>query len=271
MKRSDTVKKSISYLYIAIIFVLLYAPLVVLFVFSFTESKAFGKWDGFSFQPYIDLFTSRESAKIMNAVSNTLILALVSSVISTVLGTLAAIGIYNMKARSRKILTGVNQLPLVNAEIVSAVGLMMLFASLLGIKSGWTTLIIGHVSFCTPYVVLAVMPRLYQMDGNIYEAALDLGATPQKALTKVLLPTLKAGIISGFVMAFTMSLDDFVITIFNNGSVETLSTYIWSDSKKGGLEPTTKALSVLIFLIVLVVLIIVNVKKSKQFKERNAE
>ena len=268
--KTNKVKKSFSLLYLALVLLFLYAPLAVLFVFSFTESSAFGVWKGFSIQPYIDIFASKYTPKIAEAVFNTLVLALVSSLIATVLGTLAAIGIYNMKSRMRKILSNVNQLPIINAEIVTAVGLMILFASLFHIKSGWLTLIIGHVSFCTPYVVLSVMPRLYQMDGNIYEAALDLGASPTRALLKVLIPTVKPGILAGFLLAFTISLDDFVITIFNNGSVQTLSTYIWSDSKRGGLEPTTKALSVLLFIIVLVILIIVNFRKSKNKKE-NAE
>jgi len=256
-------KKTLSVCFVVLALTFIYAPLLVLFIFSFTDSSVFGQWNGFSLQPYAEIFTGSRSGRIFTAVSNTFLLAIISTAISTVLGTLAAIGIFNMRSKTRKLLSNANQLPIINAEIVTAVGLMVLFASLLGIKSGWLTLIIGHVSFCTPYVFLSVMPRLYQMDPNVYEAALDLGATPTKALRKVLIPMIKPGIISGAILAFTISLDDFVITIFNNGSVETLSTYIWSDSKRGGIDPTTKALSVVLFIIVLVVLILVNIKKSK--------
>jgi spermidine/putrescine transport system permease protein len=258
------VKKILSKGYLYFILFLLYAPLLVLFILSFTEAKAFGQWNGFSLEPYKQIFVGRTSTKILSALRNTLIVASIASAVSTFLGTLAAIGIFNMKNFSKKLYSNINQIPIVNAEIVSAVSLMVFFASIPFIRAGWITLIIGHITFCTPYVLLSVMPRLQQLDPNIYEAALDLGATPGKALRKVLIPIIKPGIISGFILAFTLSLDDFVITIFNNGSVETLSTYIWKDAIRNGLEPSTKALSTLVFVLILIVLIIVNFKKSKK-------
>lgn len=272
VKKSKEVAKKAgkfaSNFYLVLIFLFLYAPIVVMLVYSFTNARSLGVWKGFSFQPYIDIFAGNHSEKILGALQNSLILAVVAAVISTILGTFAAIGIYNMKKLPRRILNGVNQLPMINAEVVTAVGLLVLFAAIPFIKMGWTTLIIGHVSFCTPYVILSVYPALISMDPNIYEAALDLGSTPTKALWKVVMPILRSGIISGFIMAFTISLDDFTISLFTHGGVETLSTYIWNNSVKKGVEPAIKALSTLIFVAVLAVLLAVNIYKLRQEKKK---
>jgi len=258
-------KKALGKSYLYIVLLIMYAPLIVLFILSFTYTSVFGKWAGFSMKSYADVFTGKESPKLFDAIGNTLILALISGVIATILGTLAAIGVFNMKKRTKRILMNFNQLPIINAEIVTAVSLMIFFASL-SFKPGWFTLIVGHVSFCTPYVLLSVLPRLQQINPNVYEAALDLGASPMRALISVTFPMILPGVISGFLLALTISLDDFVITIFNNGNVNTLSTYIWYDASKRGLSPSTKAVSVLIFVLIYAILLAVNIWKAKKHK-----
>ena len=215
--------------YVAIIFVLLYLPIAVLTVMSFNNSR-YMKWGGFTFRWYEDLFTS---GPIMEALRNTLLLALLSALIATAVGTLACVGILYMRKRSQSAIMSVNSIPLLNADIVTGIALMLLFVRMFG-NLNFTTMLIAHISFNIPYVVLNVLPKLRQRDRNTYEAAVDLGATPVQAFFKVIVPDIFPGILSGFLMAFTMSLDDFTITYFTKGAgIKTLSIIIYTERKLG--------------------------------------
>ena len=262
-------KKVFAQIYLWILLVLLYAPLIFIAVFSFTEGKVMGRWSGFSTRLYENLFTGRMqgSASLISAVENTLLIALVSAAVSMALGTIAAIGIFNLSGRKRRALTFLNNIPMINPDVITGVSLFLLFI-FLHFSQGYLTVILSHISFGTPYVVLSVLPKLRQMNPNIYEAALDLGATPSQALRKVLVPMLRPGMISGFILAFTMSLDDFAVTFFTRGTIglETLSTYIYADARKGGLTPELRPLMTLIFLIILVLLLVINLRQSKMQK-----
>ena len=260
--------------YLWLILVVLYAPILLIFIFSFTKSKVFGNWTGFTFGLYENLLTGYDyvdqvqvDPNLYRAMLYTVIVALSAAVMSTLLGTLAAIGIYNMRQRDRRIITFMNSIPMINPDILTGVSLFLLFV-FLGISRGLATVIIAHVVFCTPYVVLSVMPRLTKMNPNIYEAALDLGATPLQALRKVLMPELWPGMISGFILSVTLSIDDFGVTFFTKGSngLETLSTFIYADARKGGLTPELRPLFSLIFLTILVLLLIINLRTNKQQK-----
>ena len=260
-------KKFFAIFYLAIVLAVLYLPIVVIIVFSFANNSNFTFSNGFSLEAYISIFNGPKSEKLLSALENTLILAASASVISTVLGTFSTIGIFYLGNRSKKITLTVNQLPMINSEIVMAVSLMVFFSAFSFIfPQGWTRLIIGHVSFCTPYVVLSILPRLQKMDPNMYEAALDLGANPVKALFKVVLPYLTPGIVSGFAMAFTISLDDFIITQLNKGEtgIETLSTYIYEDARLKSLEPFWFAVFSIFFIVVLTLLLVINIKKQQR-------
>lgn len=264
-------KRIISRAYLALVLVLLYAPIIFIAVFSFTKAKSLGNWTGFTFELYGSLFTGANTASrnLMEALKNTLIIALAASAISTLLGTLAAIGIHNMRGRSKTAIKLLNDIPMLNPDVITGVSLFLLFV-FLHVTKGYLTVVLAHVTFCTPYVVLNVLPKLSQMNPNIYEAALDLGATPQQALWKVMIPELRPGMLSGFVLAFTMSLDDFAVTYFTAGSsgLETLSTYIYADARKGGLTPELKPMMTIIFLVILAVLIAVNLRNNrKQIKQ----
>ena len=211
----------------------------------------------------------QNSSGLLSAVENTLVIALIASVIATLLGTVAAIGIYNMKGRRKNVMTFLNNIPMINPDIITGVSLFLLFV-FLHISQGYTTVILAHITFCTPYVVLNVMPKLSQMNPNTYEAALDLGATPAQALRKVLIPALRPGMISGFILSFTMSLDDFAVTFFTRGTIglDTLSTYIYTDARKGGLTPELKPLMTILFLVILVVLLVINIRQSKNIDKK---
>ena len=200
----------------------------------------------------------------MNALINTITIALLAATASTLLGSIAAIGIFNLKARSRKAIGFVNSIPILNGDIITGISLFLLFVSL-GITQGYTTVVLAHITFCTPYVVLSVLPRLKQMNPNIYEAALDLGATPMQALRKVIIPEIRPGMISGFMLALTLSIDDFAVTVFTIGNqgLETLSTYIYADARKGGLTPELRPLSAIIFVVVLALLIVINYRAGQ--------
>lgn len=255
-------KKLIADLFIGLVIAFMYLPLVFIIVYSFSGNARF-VFTEFTFDSYVALFTNPPAA-LISALKNTLIIAAVSSVISTLMGTFAAIGIFHMSKKARKVVEGVNQLPVINSEIVMAVSLLLFFNAL-NFPEGYLRLIIAHTAFCTPYVVLSVMPKLVQMDPNVYEAALDLGATPTKALFSVMFPIIAPGIVSGFVMAFTLSMDDFIITQINKGattSIDTLSTYIYNDAGKGGLQPFWLAVFSLIFVFVLTVILLLNLKKK---------
>ena len=228
-----------------------------------------GNWTGFSTKLYTNLFTGdmQGAGSLMSAIENTILIALVSATVATVLGTIAAIGIHNMRGKGKQVITFLNNIPILNPDIITGVSLFLLFV-FLHISQGYTTVILAHITLCTPYVVLNVLPKLTQMNPNIYEAALDLGATPYQALRKVLMPLLKPGMISGFILAFTMSLDDFAVTFFTRGTVglDTLSTYIYTDARKGGLTPELRPLITIMFLGILVLLIVVNIRKMRNAK-----
>ena len=266
-------KKLFAKLYIWVILAVLYAPLVFIAIFSFTESKVLGSWEGFSTSLYSNLLTGRMqgNASLLAAVKNTLLIAIAAAVVSTLLGTVAAIGIHNLKGRRRKAVTFLNNIPMINPDIITGVSLFLLFV-FLHFSQGYLTVILAHITFCTPYVVLSVMPKLQQMNPNIYEAALDLGATPAVALRKVLIPELRPGMISGFILAFTMSLDDFAVTFFTRGTIglDTLSTFIYTDARKGGLTPELRPLMTLIFLIIFILLVVINIRQDRQNKQKRS-
>ena len=257
-------KKLFAKGYLWLLLALLYTPILIIAIFSFTETKVLGNWTGFSLKLYTNLFSGGMSNSLVSAIKNTIVIALAASTLATVLGSIAAIGIYNMRSKSRKAISFLNNIPLINPDIITGISLFLLFVWL-GVSQGYTTVILAHVVFCTPYVVLSVMPRLTSMNPNIYEAALDLGATPFQALRKVIIPEIKPGIISGFILSFTLSIDDFAVSLFTKGNIglETLSTYIYSDARKGGLTPELRPLSTIIFVTVLVLLLVINRRQAK--------
>ena len=265
-------KKFFAQCYIWLLLIVLYSPIVFIAVFSFTESKVLGNWTGFSTELYSNLFSGsvQGGSALMHAIQNTLIIAVIAASFATLIGTIAAIGIHNMKGKGKQAITFMNNIPMLNPDIITGVSLFLLFV-FLHISQGYVTVVLAHITFCTPYVVLSVLPKLTQMNPNIYEAALDLGATPFQALRKVLLPMLKPGMISGFILAFTMSLDDFAVTFFTRGTVglDTLSTYIYTDARKGGLTPELRPLITIMFLGILILLLIINIRKARAAKTRN--
>ncbi|CEI71973.1 Spermidine/putrescine transport system permease protein PotC [Romboutsia hominis] len=240
------------------VFLFLYAPIFALVVFSFNDSKSMAHWSGFTFKWYQRLI---HDENIMSALYYTIIVALISSIIATIVGTISAIGIQKMRTRGRKVMLNVNYLPMLNPDIVTAVALMSLFA-FLNIEFGFTTMLLAHIMFSIPYVILSVLPKVRSMPQNIEEAAMDLGATPMYALRKVILPQIKPGIISGFLIAFTMSIDDFIISFFNTGNgVSNLSIEIYGMARRG-IKPEINALSTIMFTVVLILLLISNKKQS---------
>ena len=256
---SDVLKK----IYIALIFIFLYAPILTLIVLSFNKSKTRAKWGGFTLKWYGSLFTNRD---IMEALTTTLLIALLSSVIATVIGVCACLGLSKVKQSTRSVALGVTNIPMLNADIVTGISLMLLFLSF-GMRFGFGTILLSHITFNIPYVILSVMPRMKNRNISVYEAALDLGASPQYAFFKVVLPELLPGILSGFLLAFTMSLDDFIITHFTKGAgIDTLSTKIYTDVKKG-IKPEMYALSTIIFVTVLILLVLVNRPEKDDKKE----
>jgi len=259
------IRRILSSSYLGILLVMLYAPILIVIIFSFTEAKVLGNWTGFSLKLYASIFQGGIHHSLTSALWNTLIIGLIAAAASTVLGTMAAIGIYNLMPRAQKVVQMANTIPILNPDIITAISLFLLFVSL-GISQGYTTVILAHITFCTPYVVLSVLPRLRRMNPNLYEAALDLGATPFLAMWRILLPELKPGMISGFILAFTLSIDDFVVTLFTIGNVglETLSTYIYADARRGGLTPELRPLSAIIFISVLLLLLLINQRAAKK-------
>lgn len=240
--------------YLLLIFVFLYGPIVTLIVLSFNESRFRGKWGGFSLKWYESLFSSRE---IMDALWTTLLIAFVSALAATLLGTAAAFAMNRMKRLPRVVLMTVTNIPMLNADIVTGISLMLLFLAL-NYRLGFSSVLIAHITFNLPYVVLSVLPKLKQMNKSVYEAALDLGASRQYAFMKVIFPDILPGILTGFLLSFTMSLDDFVITHFTKGvGIDTLSTKIYAEVRKG-IKPEIYALSTIMFVVVFVILILVN-------------
>ncbi|HOA33043.1 MAG: ABC transporter permease [Clostridiales bacterium] len=254
------VKKLFSFIqkfYVAIIFLILYSPVIVLMVLSFNDSKSRVIWGGFTLKWYSRMFNS---SIIVETFIVTVTLALLSAAIAVVLGTAACVGIEAMRRRNKQIVLGATNIPLLNADIVTGISLMLFFSRFL--NAGFPTLLIAHITFELPYVILSIMPRMRQINTNAYNAALDLGATPLYAFFKIILPEIFPGIITGFIMALTMSLDDFTISYFTKGpGVSTLPTMIYSELRKG-VKPEMYALSTLMFLAVLILLVIVNLKGS---------
>lgn len=256
-------KKTVRNIYLGLILFLMYAPIVTLIVLSFNASKSRAKWGGFTLKWYASLFQDKA---IMTALYNTLIIALLSAVLATVVGTAASIGINAMKGRSKTIMMGITNIPILNSEIVTGISLMLLFIAF-RVTLGFSTILLAHITFCIPYVILSVMPKLKQTSKSTYEAAQDLGAGLVSAFFKVVFPDILPGIVSGFLMAFTMSLDDFIITHFTKGpGVDTLSTKIYAEVRKG-IRPEMYALSTLLFVSVLVLMILVNTS-PKEPKDR---
>lgn len=264
-----------AHVYMWLLLALLYAPILLIIIFSFTKSKVLGNWTGFTLGLYQNLFSGYDFAanvrvdpNLYRAIVYTAIIAFAAAIISTLLGTLAAIGLFHMRQRTRRAVSFLNSIPMINPDIITGISLFLLFV-FLGISRGLGTVIVAHVVFCTPYVVLSVMPRLQKMNPNIYEAALDLGATPWQALRKVLIPELRPGMLSGFILSLTLSIDDFGVTFFTKGSngLETLSTFIYADARKGGLTPELRPLFSIIFLTTLMLLIIINIRADKQHNQ----
>ena len=258
------IKKSLQKLYLALIFIILYAPIVTLIVLSFNQSKTRSKWGGFTLKWYKELF---QNEQIMSAFYTTLIIAFLSAAAATGLGTAAAIAIQGMKNRWRTLYMGVTNIPMMNAEIVMGVSLMLLFIAC-RMTLGFGTILIAHITFNIPYVILSVAPKLKQTNRHVYEAALDLGASPLNAFFKVVFPDIVPGVLSGFMLAFTMSLDDFVITHFTKGpGIDTLSTKIYTEVRKG-IKPEIYALSTIMFVTVLVLLILINYSPKEKEETR---
>ncbi len=259
--------KKLSKLYIALLLMFLYVPIFVLIVFSFNTTKSRTVFEGFTFDWYVRLF---QNELILTSLRNTVIISVASAVLSTVLGTAAAIGINNMKKFPKAVVMNINNLPIINPEIVTGVSLMLLFvffSARMNFSFGFGTLIIAHITFDVPYVILNVMPKFRQMNPNLYEAAQDLGCNSFKAFIKVVLPEIMPGIVSGFLMSFTFSLDDFVVSYFTSGATsQTLPITIYSMTRRK-VSPEINALSTIIFLIVVVVLIIKNIIENRSVKE----
>lgn len=256
-------KKILSYGFLALVLIFLYAPILLLVVYSFTPSVIIGQWSGFSFKLYADLFMTE---RVRTMILNTVVLAVVAATLSTVLGTIGAIGIYYSRGKIGKAVKGVSNLNVINAEIVIAVSLALLF-SFLTFNKTYFSLLLGHMALITPFVVLSVTPKLKQMDSSLYEAALDLGATPAQALFKVVIPEILPGILSGFMLAITLSLDDYIITSFTKPTnFDTISTYAYNAIKNQAKSdlPALRALSAIIFLIVVIVVVAMNFKTRKK-------
>lgn len=250
-------------IYVSLIFLFLYAPIGTLIVLSFNASKTRAKWGGFTVRWYLSLI---QDETIPEAFGTTLLIALLSSLIATVIGVISCLAMSSMKRKTRTVLMGITNIPMLNADIVTGISLMLLFISL-GLKFGFGTILLSHITFNIPYVILCIMPRMKQLNPSVYEAALDLGASHLTAFFKVMLPDLLPGILSGFLMAFTMSLDDFIITHFTKGAgIDTLSTKIYTEVKKG-IKPEMYALSTIIFMTVLILLLLVNLAPNRERKE----
>lgn len=263
--------KTLKKAYLSLILIFMYAPIAVLIIFSFNESRSRANWTGFTLSWYSELF---QDQRILNALSTTFTIALFSTLIAIVLGTAAAIGVNAMKPAGKRAVMTVNNIPVFNPDIVMGVSLMILYVFVFrffvsGLELGYVTLLLAHLSFNTSYVVLSVLPKLRQMDKNVYEAALDLGATPLQGFWKVVMPEIMPGIVTGALLAFTMSIDDFVVSLFTTGSgVENLSMVIFAMTKQG-INPKINALSTLMFIFVMALLYLINMMDKKNKKKEN--
>jgi len=263
-KTTDSLKRAAENFYLVFIMVFLYAPIATLMVLSFSNSKSRTQWGGFTLRWYGEMF---KSATIMDALQNTLVIAFASALIATIIGTAAAVAINGMKPLPKTIIMGITNIPMLNADIVTGISLMLAFIAF-GISLGFKTILIAHITFNIPYVILSVMPKLKQTNKSVYEAAMDLGAPPVHAFFKVVFPDILPGVLSGFLLAFTMSLDDFIITHFTKGAgINTLSTLIYSEVRRG-IKPSMYALSTMIFAAVLVLLVITNFAPHRKQESR---
>lgn len=262
MKKSN---KIMSKLYMGILLAFFYAPIIYTVIFSFNDSKSLTKFTGFSLKWYDKMFSDR---LMTEAIINTIIIAILATIISTIVGTIASIGLSKSKRIVKAVVEQINDLPIMNPEIVTAIGLLMFFTSL-SIRKGFLTLLIAHIMFCTPYVMLSIGPKLRSLDPNLADAALDLGATPWQALIKVIVPQLMPGIISGALIAFTMSFDDFIISYFVTGNgVSNISIIVYTMSKR--INPSINALSTIIIVVITIILLLVNIIPIlKERKEKN--
>ncbi len=260
-------RNGLKRIYVFLIFLFLYAPIATLVVLSFNASRTRAKWGGFTLNWYLALF---QNSDIMEALGNTLLIAVVSSLAATVIGTAACIAMSGMKRKVRSVLMGITNIPMLNADIVTGISLMLLFITF-RFRFGFGTILLSHITFNISYVILSVMPRMKQLNRSVYEAALDLGASHAGAFFKVVLPDLLPGILSGFLMAFTMSVDDFIITHFTKGAgIDTLSTMIYTEVKKG-IKPEMYALSTIIFATVLLLLLLIYRQPSKKKENGSGE
>ncbi|AFM00445.1 MULTISPECIES: ABC transporter permease [Desulfitobacterium] len=245
--------------YTFLIFFFLYAPILILMIFSFNDSKSRGNWDGFTLKWYIELF---RDSQIASALYYTLVIAILASLIATIIGTLAAIGINNMHGLPKVMTLNVTYLPMLSPDIVMGISLMLLFI-FIKFKLGFMTMLFAHITFNLPFVIFSVLPKLRQLNDDTYDAALDLGATPLEAYKKVILPQISPGIVTGFLLAFTMSIDDFVVSFFTTGSgVSNLAITIYSMARRG-INPKINALLTLMFIFIMVTLVFVNYRMAK--------
>ncbi len=254
------VKRFGKWVYAGLIYVFMYLPIVLLIVYSFNDSRYRGNWEGFTLRWYTELFQDRS---IMDALRNTLLIAVISSFSATVLGTMAAIGIYAMKPKVKSFMVNMTYLPVTYPEIVIGVSLLALFVGI-GLPLGFWSIVLSHITFCVPFVVIAVLPKLYQLNPNLEEAAMDLGATPSQAFWKVILPEIMPGVLTGMLLSFTLSLDDFLISFFTTGSgVNTLAIKIYSMTKVG-VTPKINALTTIIFVTILALLLVLQARDKKK-------
>lgn len=261
--KKNIFKSLLENTYLFLIFLFLYFPIVLLIIFSFNSEKSVTRWSGFSLKWYIEMLSNDS---LLEAFANTISIGIIAAVVSCVIGTAAAIGIQGYKSqRAKGIINAVTNLPMVSSELVMGVSLMMLFVTA-NIQRGYLTMLISHISFCVPYVIVSVLPKLMQLDTGIYEAALDLGAKPFYAFRKVIIPEIKPGIVNGLLISFTLSLDDFVISNFTSGyGVQNLSMFIYSG--RTGPNPMYNALSTIMFVLIAVLLFVVNRRSAKKSNE----
>lgn len=265
LKQTNFWHKLLQGSYLGLVFLFLYLPIIILIIFSFNNSKARGHWTGFSLRWYQELL---HDSTIISAMSNTILVAVIATFFATIIGTFAAIGLYYMRKKRRKLILAINSIPVLNPDIVTAVALMVLFRTI-NLNLGFFSLTLAHIVFTIPYVVLSVMPRLNIMEPALPEAAMDLGATPWQCVFKIIIPDIKPAIFQAALLAFTLSIDDFVISFFTTGNgVNTVSTHVFSMTKRG-INPVINALSTIMFVVMLVLLIVINYRTAR--KETAAE
>ena len=270
MNKKQAVIKCCKAFFVGLVLLILYAPILLLAIYSFDKTNMIGRFEGFSMTHYAALF---QNSKVLGMIGNTFLLAFLAAVLSTILGTVGALGMFYTKKRVKMLIHGASQIPVINAEIVTALSLTVTFVAI-GLGRSYFTLLIGHMVICTPFVVLSVIPKLKQMDNSLYEAALDLGASPFKALWKVVLPQIIPGVISGFMLAITLSLDDYIVTMYTRPTgFETISTYVYNATSKGNAHTAVTlaslwALTTIIFVIIVLFVVISNLSSIRKKEAR---